>query len=178
MTEQEQQELMSQPLSTLIQVITDLRANKEQHAYDLEQATTSGLKHAYNALASAIEANVDYEGDEELKQLAYNVFYSFLSNINKPYWVNPFEIKKMWDVDVVLNNESFTVTIEADSEEDDIEKVTENLEVNGKRQSFSVTFKDDDNRESMDFEFEGDDCDMEDDDCLSGIRVTAERNTD
>lgn len=176
MTEQVQQDLMSLPVSELIKMITELQADVN---YGISSALEDGYKKSYQELIHAIKDNVDFDpDDEELSQMIYNIFYSFLSRINKPYWDNPFKIKKMWDVEVELNNESFTVIVEADNEEDAIEKVTDNLEVKNKRQSFTVSYQDDDNRESMDMEFEGDDCDMDDDDCLDGIRMTATRNTD
>lgn len=155
----------------LIQAVTLLR---QQAEYVHNSAYTDGLTKSFRVLTSSISEHLDVEDSEEDQERAFNIMDTFLSDIGKSHWDNPFLIVKKWDVTVSLDSTSFTVTVEADDEDDALDQVKDNVQISNKRMSFTVEYQ----GESMDCDFEDDECTFDEDDHLDNLQYEVTAHTD
>jgi hypothetical protein len=162
-------DLYSQPVSSLVSTIKQLTQDAQ---YVHNSAYEDGLMKSYKVLTQALIDNLGVEDSEEDRETAEEVMNDFLSGINKSHWSNPFANKK-WDVEVELNDKYLNVTITAESEEEAVKIVTDGLKVTDKRQSWKLSFRNDEDTDYLEVEYEDESCEFDDDFCTDGIRVSA-----
>ena len=157
--------------SELIQSVSELR---EQAQYVHKSAYDDGLMKSFKVLTESIINNLGVEDSDEDRETAEEIMGEFLIGIGKSHWDNPFTLVKKWDVTVSLDSTSFTVTVEADDEDEAEEMVTDGLEINNKKMSFTIEYDGTD----MECEFEDDECSFSDSDCLDNVKVEVVRHED
>lgn len=157
--------------SELIQSVRELR---EQAEYIHKSAYDDGLMKSFKVLTESIINNLGVEDSDEDRETAEEIMSAFLIGIGKSHWDNPFTLVKKWDVTVSLDSTSFTVTVEADDEDEAEEMVTQGLEVHNKKMSYTIEY----NGTDMELEFEDDECSFSDRECTEDLKVQVERHED
>jgi hypothetical protein len=157
--------------SELIQSVSDLR-QQAQHVH--RSAYDDGLMKSFKVLTQSLTNNLGVEDSDDDRETAEEIMDEFLIEIGKSHWDNPFKVVKKWDVTVSLDSTSFTVTVEADDEDEAEEMVTDNLKVHNKKMSFTIEYDGTD----MELEFEDDECSFSDSDCLDNVKVEVEAHED
>jgi hypothetical protein len=157
--------------SELIQSVRELR---EQAEYVHKSAYDDGLMKSFKVLTDSIINNLGVEDSDEDRETAEEIMNQFLTGIGKSHWDNPFTLVKKWDVTVSLDSTSFTVTVEADDEDEAEEMVSDNLEVHNKRMSYTIEY----NGTDMELSFEDDEVSFSDHECTEDRRFQVERHED
>ena len=157
--------------SELIQSVRELR---EQAEYIHKSAYDDGLMKSFKVLTESIINNLGVEDSDEDRETAEEIMSAFLIGIGKSHWDNPFTLVKKWDVTVSLDSTSFTVTVEADDEDEAEEMVTEGLQVSNKKMSYTIEYDGTD----MELSFEDDEVSFSDYACTEDLKVTVERHED
>lgn len=157
--------------SELIQAVKELR-EQAQHVYS--SAYDDGVMKSYKLLTETLINTLGVEDSDEDRETAEEIMGLFLSGMNKNHWTNPFTLVKKWDVTVLLDSTSFTVTVEADDEDEAEEMVSDNLEVHNKRMSYTIEY----NGTDMELEFEDDEVSFSDLECTEDLRFQVERHED
>ena len=167
----EEKEPQEMTFAELMQVVINLRG-QATHVHN--SAYDDGLMKSFKVLTESIINNLGVEDSDEDRETAEEIMEEFLTGIGKSHWTNPFTVVKKWDVTVSLDSTSFTVTVEADDEDEAEEMVTDGLEINNKKMSFTIEYKGTD----MECEFEDDECSFSDSDCLDNVRIQVELHED
>ena len=155
--------------SELIQSVSDLR---QQAQYVHASAYEDGLMKSYKVLTQSLTNNLGVEDSDDDRETAEEIMSEFLNGIGKAHWSNPFANKK-WDVEVRLNGEYLNVTITAESEDEAIQIVRDGLEVTDKRQSWKLSFRNNEDNDYLEVEYEDDSCSFDDSDCTDNVGITA-----
>ncbi len=166
----EEKEPQEMTFAELMQVVINLRGQASavhKSAYD------DGLMKSYKVLTDSIINNLGVEDSDDDRETAEEIMNEFLMGIGKSHWSNPFGNKK-WDVTVSLDSTSFTVTVEAEDENEAEEMVVDNLEVHNKKMSFTIEY----NGTDMELEFEDDEVSFTNQECTEDVRVQVERHED
>jgi hypothetical protein len=167
----EEKEPQEMTFAELMQVVINLRGQAtsvHRSAYD------DGLMKSFKVLTDSIINNLGVEDSDEDRETAEEIMSEFLIGIGKSHWDNPFTSVKKWDVTVSLDSTSFTVTVEAEDENEAEEMVTQGLEVHNRKMSFTIEY----NGTDMECEFEDDECSFEDSECTEDVKVEVERHED
>jgi hypothetical protein len=167
----EEKEPQEMTFAELMQVVINLRGQAtsvHKSAYD------DGLMKSFKVLTESIINNLGVEDSDEDRETAEEIMDEFLAGIGKSHWDNPFTSVKKWDVTVSLDSTSFTVTVEADDEDEAEEMVTQGLEVHNKKMSYTIEY----NGTDMELEFEDDECSFSDRECTEDLRFQVELHED
>jgi hypothetical protein len=157
--------------SELIKTVNELR---EEALHIYRSAYDDGVMKSYKLLTETLINTLGVEDSDEDRETAEEIMGLFLSGMNKTHWTNPFTVVKKWDVTVSLDSTSFTVTVEADDEDEAEEMVTEGLEVHNKKMSYTIEY----NGTDMELEFEDDECSFSDRECTEDLRFQVELHED
>lgn len=167
----EEKDPQEMTFAELMQVVINLRG---QATHVHKSAYDDGLMKSFKVLTDSLMLHLGVEDSEDDRETAEEIMDDFLTGIGKSHWDNPFTLVKKWDVTVSLDSTSFTVTVEADDEDEAEEMVIDGLEVHNKKMSFTIEY----NGTDMECEFEDDECSFEDSDCTENVKVEVERHED
>jgi hypothetical protein len=167
----EEKEPQEMTFAELMQVVINLRG-QATHVHN--SAYDDGLMKSFKVLTESIINNLGVEDSDEDRETAEEIMSEFLAGIGKSHWDNPFTLVKKWDVTVSLDSTSFTVTVEADDENEAEEMVVDNLEVHNRKMSFTIEY----NGTDMELEFEDDEVSFTNQECTEDVRVQVERHED
>ena len=167
----EEKEPQEMTFAELMQVVINLRGQAtsvHKSAYD------DGLMKSFKVLTESIINNLGVEDSDEDRETAEEIMEEFLTGIGKSHWTNPFTLAKKWDVTVSLDSTSFTVTVEADDEDEAEQMVVDGIQVNNKKMSYTIEYDGTD----MELEFEDDEVSFTDRECTEDLKVEVERHED
>lgn len=167
----EEKEPQEMTFAELMQVVINLRG-QATHVHN--SAYDDGLMKSFKVLTESIISNLGVEDSDDDRETAEEIMSEFLAGIGKSHWDNPFTLVKKWDVTVSLDSTSFTVTVEAEDENEAEEMVVDNLEVHNRKMSFTIEY----NGTDMELEFEDDEVSFTNQECTEDVKVEVELHED